>query len=97
MPPQPPTAPQAVEKIVTYKAAQEGLALRLGSALILQWDALPDALQDLLIDQAVIGKYGVDDQVTHAHIENFIRTAKTTAVLPPPEAPAEEASAAAQD
>jgi hypothetical protein len=70
--------PQVVQKTVKYREQQEHLLRRLGGALVLQWDALPDALQDLIIDQAAI----VDDREDAPHeggdIENFIRSARVT-------------------
>lgn len=73
-----------VAKTVKYREAQEHLLRRLGGALVLQWDALPDALQDLIIDQAA----AVEDRDEAAHapgdIENFIRTAKTTSIAAKP-------------
>lgn len=80
--PQTPQEPAVVAKTVKYNEAQEHLLRRLGGALVLQWDALPDALQDLIIDQAAV----VDDRDDAAHeagdIENFIRSAKTVATAP---------------
>lgn len=76
-------APQAEFKTVKYRPEQEYLLRRLGEALVVQWDALPDGLQDLLIDQAAI----VEDREDAAHatgdIENFIRTAKVVAISRP--------------
>lgn len=86
----PERPPGPVPKTVKYREAQEHLLRRLGGALVLQWDALPDNLQDLIIDQAAL----VEDRDPAPHdvgdIENFIRTAKTTALTP-------EASAAESD
>jgi hypothetical protein len=83
----PAQPPQVVQKTVKYRENQEHLLRRLGGALVLQWDALPDDLQDLLIDQAAI----VDDRDDAAHessdIENFIRGARVSALAKPPEAP----------
>jgi hypothetical protein len=42
-------------KALALTSVQKPLARRLGSALVFQWDALPDALQDLLLDQAAFG------------------------------------------
>jgi hypothetical protein len=71
-----------------YKDAQEALLRRLGQAVVLHWDQLPDDLQDLLIDQAAI----VQDRDETAHeagdIESFIRSVKTTAI--PKETPPEK-------
>jgi hypothetical protein len=72
--------PAVVPRTLKYKEAQEHLLRRLGSALVLQWDALPDALQDLIIDQAVAVE-DRDPQALEANdVENFIRTAKTSAL-----------------
>lgn len=73
-------APQAESKTVKYRPEQEHLLRRLGEALVVQWDALPDELQDLLIDQAAL----VDDRETAPHatadIESFVRTARVVTV-----------------
>lgn len=78
-----PQPPAVVQKTVKYKDAQEHLLRRLGNALVLQWDALPDELQDLIIDQAAT----VDDRDEAPHeatdIESFIRNAKTAALAKP--------------
>lgn len=83
--------PQVIAKTLKYKDVQEHLLRRLGSALVLHWDALPDNLQDLIIDQAA----AVEDRDIAAHesgdIENFIRGAKVVA-LTKPAAPAETTS-----
>jgi hypothetical protein len=72
--------PRVESKTVRYRAEQEHLVRRLGEALVVQWDALPDALQDLLIDQAA----AVEDREEAPHetsdIESFIRTAKVVAI-----------------
>jgi hypothetical protein len=85
--------PQVVHKSLKYREQQEYLLRRLGSALVLQWDALPDALQDLVIDQAAI----VEDKSEGAHaprdIEDFIRGAKTVALTKAPRADSKEISA----
>ena len=81
-----PLPPQAVAKTVKYRAEQEHILRRLGGALVLQWDALPDELQDLIVDQAAM----VDDREDAPHdagdIENFIRGAKTVALAKIPTA-----------
>jgi hypothetical protein len=82
--------PQVESKTVKYRPAQEYLLRRLGEALVIQWDALPDELQDLLIDQAAV----VDDREDAPHattdIESFIRSAKLSAIAKPrAEAPSE--------
>ena len=76
-----PTAPPAVVlKSLKYAEAHEHFLRRLGSALVLQWDVLPDELQDLIVDQAA----AVDDRADAAHgsadIEGFIRGAKVVAL-----------------
>lgn len=69
-----------IPKSVRYKLADEHLLRRLGGALVVQWDALPDDLQDLIIDQAAM----VEDREEAPHaardIENFIRHAKLVAL-----------------
>ena len=75
-----PRPPRAMALTLKYKEEQEHLLRRLGQALVLQWDELPDALQDVLIDQASM----VEDRDEAAHgadvIETFIRGVKTKAV-----------------
>lgn len=75
-----PRPPKAMALTLKYKDADEHLLRRLGQALVLQWDELPDDLQDVLIDQAA----GVDDREDAPHaaaeIESFIRNVKTKAV-----------------
>jgi hypothetical protein len=86
----PSQAPQVEFKTVKYRAAQEHLVRRLGEALVLHWDALPDDLQDLLIDQAAV----IPDRDDGAHatgdIESFIRTVKVAAIPKPSTADAAE-------
>ncbi|HEX8901022.1 hypothetical protein [Vitreimonas sp.] len=81
-----PGPPQAVAKTVKYRADQEHVLRRLGGALVLQWDALPEDLQDLIVDQAAM----VDDREPAPHeardIENFIRSAKVVALAKAPAA-----------
>lgn len=76
----PPRPPMAMALTLRYQDSDEHLLRRLGQALVLQWDELPDALQDVLIDQAA----GVVDREDAAHgaaeIEHFIRNVKTKAV-----------------
>jgi hypothetical protein len=80
----PQQEPRVAQKTLKYSEAQEHLLRRLGGALVLQWDALPDALQDLIIDQAAM----VDDRDEAPHetadIENFIRGAKVVALAKTP-------------
>lgn len=70
----------AMKMTLKYKEADEHLLRRLGQALVLQWDELPDGLQDVLIDQASM----VEDRDEAAHgadeIEGFIRGVKTKSV-----------------
>lgn len=70
----------AMALTLKYQDSDEHLLRRLGQALVLQWDELPDELQDVLIDQAA----GVADREDAAHgpeeIERFIRNVKTKAV-----------------
>lgn len=72
--------PQVIAKTLKYSAAQEHLVRRLGSAMILQWDALPDSVQDLIIDQAAAVEDREDAPHTSGDIENFIRKAKVVAL-----------------
>ena len=81
-------APQAEAKTVKYRPEQEHLLRRLGEALVVQWDALPDELQDLLIDQAAVVEDREEDAPhATADIEDFIRDAKVVAI--PRASPAE--------
>ena len=74
--------PAPVAKTLRYSPTTEHLLRRLGSALVLQWDALPDNLQDLLIDQATL----VEDRDERPHaredLEGFLRTVKSAALRP---------------
>jgi hypothetical protein len=65
---------------VKYGAGDEHLLRRLASAIILQWDALPDELQDLIIDQAVAVEDREGGPQTRGDIESFLRTVKTIGV-----------------
>ncbi len=80
---QPAHKPQLVAKTLKYSADQEHMLRRLAGALVLQWDELPDELQDLIIDQAA----QVEDRDGLAHeprdVENFIRRAKVAALTKP--------------
>lgn len=73
-----PRPPKAMALTLKYKDEQEHLLRRLGQALVLQWDELPDGLQDVLIDQAE----AVADRepAVAADIASFIRNVKTKAV-----------------
>lgn len=81
--------PQVELKTVKYRPEQEHLLRRLGEALVVQWDALPDALQDLLIDQAAVVEDREDAPHATADIESFIRRVKVTAIAKPAAAAAE--------
>ncbi|MES1159089.1 MAG: hypothetical protein ABUL42_04260 [Terricaulis silvestris] len=75
--PLPPSAPHAYARTLKVRERDEHLIRRLGSALVLQWDALPDDLQDLLIDQAVIVEDPTEAPNVRGDIETFLRTAKS--------------------
>jgi hypothetical protein len=66
-----PRPPQAMAVTLKVKDAQEHLLRRLGQALVLQWEELPNGLQDVLIDQAVL--VTDRDPATQSEIETFIR------------------------
>jgi len=78
-----PRPPRVMALTLKYRENQEHLLRRLGQAIVLQWDELPDAMQDLLIDQAAV----VEDHSDGAHepndFETFIRSVRTTALAPP--------------
>lgn len=76
----PLSAPRVVSRTLKYREAQEHLLRRLGGALVLQWDALPDELQDLLIDQAAAVEDRDERTADARDIENFIRGVKTVAL-----------------
>lgn len=86
--------PHVVPKTLKYREAQEHLLRRLGSALVLQWDALPDDLQDLVIDQAAIVEDRSDEPHSAIEIAAFIRDAKTAALSKAAEKPDNSADAA---
>ena len=69
--------PEAMALTLRYKEAQEHLLRRLGQAVVIQWDELPNALQDVLIDQAAI----VNDRDEAAHgvseLETFLRKTRS--------------------
>jgi hypothetical protein len=79
-----PRPPKAMAVTLKYKDADEHLLRRLGQALVLQWDELPDDLQDVLIDQAA-GVLDREENTVHdaQRIETFIRSVKSMA-LPKP-------------
>lgn len=80
----PALPPAVVDKTLKYREPDEHLLRRLGSALVLQWDALPETLQDLIVDQAAT----VDDRDPAPHeaddIEQFIRDVKVSALAKVP-------------
>ncbi len=73
-----PRPPAAFAVTLKIKENQEHLLRRLGQALVLQWEELPDGLQDVLIDQATM----VTDRepASQSDVEMFIRTVKSVAV-----------------
>lgn len=83
-----PRPPKVMALTLKYKDAQEHLLRRLGQAVVLHWDELPDALQDLLIDQAVVVQDRDGGRHEPADIETFIRSVRTAA-LPKETPPAE--------
>ena len=81
--PPPDGPPQVQRKTLKYRQDQEHLVRRLGAALVLQWNALPDALQDLIIDQAALVEDREPAPHDPEHIEAFVRSAKTAALAKP--------------
>lgn len=75
-----PRLPKAMPLTLKYKDSDEHLLRRLGQAVVLQWDELPDALQDVLIDQAaaVLDR----DEAPHdaSRLETFIRSTRGVAL-----------------
>jgi hypothetical protein len=80
----PPAAPRVASRTLKYRETQEHLLRRLGSAVVLQWDALPDELQDLLIDQAAAVEDRDERAADAREVENFVRTVKTAALSKAP-------------
>ena len=78
-----PQEPVPRPMIINIAQANEPIARALGMALVLQWDALPDAMQDLLIDQAVLSSENSENALTNSRVENFIRGAKAVAAPAP--------------
>lgn len=77
----PSSAPPApIARTLKYGEPTEHFVRRLGSALVLQWDVLPDDLQDLMIDQAAIVEDRSDRDHTPGDIEDFLRKAKSVAL-----------------
>ena len=75
-----PRPPAARGLTLKYMDSDEHLLRRLGQALVLQWDELPDELQDVLIDQAGMVEDREDAAHDEAEFERFIRGVKTKAV-----------------
>ena len=75
-----PPPPRVEQKTLRYKDDEAHLLRRLGSALVLQWDSLPDELQDRLIDQAAAVEDREDGAHEAADVERFIRGAKVVAL-----------------
>jgi hypothetical protein len=63
-------------KSLLYTTSQEHILRRIGAALIIHWDKLPDAIQDLVIDQAVLMEDREPIAPEQEDIETFIRTVK---------------------
>jgi hypothetical protein len=69
--------PKAMALTLKYKDAQEHVLRRLGQAVVLQWEELPNILQDVLIDQAAMvmdrdeAPHGVNE------FETFIRKVRS--------------------
>ncbi len=63
-------------KTFNLKRGQDRLLQRLGAAIIIQWDDLPDAMQDLLIDQAVAIDDDTDPAPTRESLETFVRSVR---------------------
>lgn len=80
----PAQQPRVIGKTLKYKLEQEHLLRRLASALVLQWDELPDALQDLIIDQAALVEDREGGASEARDIENFVRGAKACALAKMP-------------
>ena len=71
-----------------YKEVDEHLLRRLGQALVLQWDELPDGMQDVLIDQAVAVQDREEEKPhSGSDIETFIRKVKSISLPSTPPAP----------
>jgi hypothetical protein len=76
-----PRPPKAMAVTLKYKDADEHLLRRLGQAVVLQWDELPDDLQDVLIDQAAAVLDREEDTVHDAErLASFIRSVKSMAL-----------------
>lgn len=77
-----PRPPKAMALTLKYKEKDEHLLRRLGQAVVLHWDELPDEMQDLLIDQAAIVQDREDERHESTDFETFIRSVKTAQVQP---------------
>ncbi len=75
-----PRPAKAMALTLRYKEADEHLLRRLGQALVLQWDELPDGLQDVLIDQAAAVEDREDAPHSADEIASFIRGVKTKSI-----------------
>ncbi|MFZ2029051.1 MAG: hypothetical protein WAU68_01975 [Vitreimonas sp.] len=73
-----PRPPKAFAVTLKVKDTQEHLLRRLGQALVLHWEEMPDGLQDVLIDQAVM--VTDRDLASQNEIETFIRAVKSVPV-----------------
>lgn len=71
-----PGVQRPIAKTLKVWAADERLLLSLGGALIVHWDAIPDAIQDILIDKAALGLEAAGSPERQAQLETLIRTAK---------------------
>ncbi len=79
---EPPATPAvAIAMTLKLRAGDERLAIGLGSALVLHWDRIPDALQDLLIDQAAIVLDDAGAPNAQAYLETLLRTAKAVPLI----------------
>jgi hypothetical protein len=72
-----PRPPRAMALTLKHTDKQEHFLRRLGQAVVLQWDELPDELQDLLIDQAALVTDREEEPHAASDIENFVRKVKS--------------------
>lgn len=82
----PDAPPRAEPRVLKYRPADEHVLRRLGAALVMHWDQLPDELQDLLIDQAAIADDREDGAHAQGDIETFLRSVKVVPAAKAPEA-----------
>jgi hypothetical protein len=68
--------PTPIAKTLKARTADERMLISLGGALIMHWDTIPDAIQDILIDQAAIGLEDAGSPERQAELETLVRTAK---------------------